>query len=85
MLAWPVAAGKADRMAQEQFLKADGLGVCFWSKSKRASTEAAHGAWRNFKRPNAFVVYSKLRVNRTVRQSQRADGIRRAFLNLALL
>ena len=72
-------------MPQEQFFQADGLACGIRRKSQGACAEAADGARRNFERPNAFIIYAELCVDRPLRKSERANCVYGASFDFALL
>src|ERR1700674_1823314 len=82
--AWRIPSGEFQRVTNEQLFEPDWITWRAKRKSQGSSTEPADRPGRNFQRPHTILVYSKLRVDWSVRQTQSSRRISRAFLDGAL-
>jgi hypothetical protein len=80
----PIAAGKIEGVAQEQFLEADRLSGRGGTEAQGARAKATDGTRSDFEGPYAFVVDAKFGVNGAMGKAKCARGIGGTACDFAL-
>src|SRR6267154_2776010 len=84
-LASPISHRHLHRPPQQQLFQSNRFVAFRTHEPQRSRAQSTDRPRRHLQRPNAFLINPKLRVHRSVRQSQRPHRSRRAVLNFLLL